>query len=175
MKNNKKAFTLAEVLITLTIIGVIAALTIPNLMQSYKKHQVEVGVKEAYSLISNAIKMSEAENGPASEWNYNLDQSTFPKTYIYPYLKVAKMCEGSKNFSQCLPQENGTYFFKTLKNVFPTNSEYYSYPFSLIAILKNGNFNLFDLIYDEKKSFRHLSCHYRSLFDDGLRRKRTRT
>ena len=58
---SKYAFTLAEVLITLTIIGVIAALTIPNMMQSYKKHQVEVGIKEAYSILSNAIKMSEAE------------------------------------------------------------------------------------------------------------------
>ena len=64
----RKAFTLAEVLITLTIIGIIAAITIPNLMQSWKKHQVEVGVKEAYALLSNAIKMSETENGLATEW-----------------------------------------------------------------------------------------------------------
>ena len=35
----KICFTLAEVLITLTIIGVIAALTIPNLMQKYEKQQ----------------------------------------------------------------------------------------------------------------------------------------
>ena len=37
----KKAFTLAEVLITLGIIGIVAAMTIPNLMNNYtqKKHQ----------------------------------------------------------------------------------------------------------------------------------------
>ena len=52
---NKKAFTLAEVLITLTIIGVIAAITIPNLMQKYTKHQYVVGLKKAYSELSNAI------------------------------------------------------------------------------------------------------------------------
>ena len=34
----KSAFTLAETLITLTIIGVVAALTIPNLISSYQKH-----------------------------------------------------------------------------------------------------------------------------------------
>ena len=52
-ENHKKtkAFTLAEVLITLTIIGVIAALTISNLMQSYRKHQIETGLKSAYSVL----------------------------------------------------------------------------------------------------------------------------
>ena len=48
----KKAFTLAEVLITLTIIGVIAALTIPNLVQSWRKHERISEIKTAYSIIS---------------------------------------------------------------------------------------------------------------------------
>ena len=139
---NKKAFTLAEVLITLTIIGVIAALTIPNLMQSYKKHQVEVGVKEAYSILSNAIKMSEAENGPAKEWDYTLSQTEFPKKYIYPYLQVVKICENSnsKYFSPCLSGAQGTrYLFKTLKNETPSNSVYNSFGYTKsMAVLKNG-------------------------------------
>ena len=88
---NKKAFTLAEVLITLTIIGVIAALTIPNLMQSYKKHQVEVGVKEAYSILSNAMKMSVAENGDTDDWIY-IGGSDFAKKYVMPYLKINSIC-----------------------------------------------------------------------------------
>ena len=87
-----KAFTLAEVLITLTIIGVIAALTIPNLMQSYKKHQVEVGVKEAYSILSNAIKMSEIENGSMQDWlkqQTNETANEWAGKWIVPYLKIA--------------------------------------------------------------------------------------
>ena len=36
-RNVSRGFTLAEVLITLTIIGVIAALTIPTLMRKYEK------------------------------------------------------------------------------------------------------------------------------------------
>lgn len=36
----KKAFTMAEVLITLGIIGIIAALTIPNLIEGYKKKKI---------------------------------------------------------------------------------------------------------------------------------------
>ena len=86
MKKNKKGFTLAEVLITLTIIGVIAAITIPNLMQSYKKHQVEVGIKEAYSILSNAIKLSESENGSMNTWDYSCNHcNRFYNQYIFPF------------------------------------------------------------------------------------------
>ena len=46
------AFTLAEVLITLTIIGVIAAITIPNLMKNYKNHVTVTKVQKAYNQLS---------------------------------------------------------------------------------------------------------------------------
>lgn len=60
---SKKAFTLAEVLITLGIIGVVAAMTLPTLVQKYRKIIVENQLKQAYSLISNAVKWAEVENG----------------------------------------------------------------------------------------------------------------
>ena len=98
MKKKNKAFTLAEVLITLTIIGVIAAMTIPNLMQSYRKHQVEVGVKTAYSLLNNALTMAKAEHGSLVEAMELSNASDNPKkyfsqNYVEPYLKVTKTTE----------------------------------------------------------------------------------
>ena len=93
MKNFKtfKSFTLAEVLITLTIIGVIAALTIPNLMRNYRKQQRISEIKAAYSIIQNAVRLSVAENGDVRNWDYN--QSTeFATKYIMPYLKIQKKC-----------------------------------------------------------------------------------
>ena len=57
------AFTLAEVLITLGIIGVVAAMTIPNLMTAYQKQQTEARLKQAYSVLTNAVRLSESENG----------------------------------------------------------------------------------------------------------------
>ena len=103
IKNRKfNAFTLAEVLITLTIIGVIAAITIPNLVQSYKKHQVEVGVKEAYSILNNAILMAKAEYGSIDEiideaQTHNSSDKEksdyFTNTYLKPYLKYSKSCD----------------------------------------------------------------------------------
>ena len=63
----KAAFTLAETLITLTIIGVIAALTIPNLISSYQKHTYVVGLKKAYSQLQNAMSAGWNESGHLDE------------------------------------------------------------------------------------------------------------
>ena len=52
----KKAFTLAEVLITLGIIGVIAAMTIPSLINAYRERVTVTKVQKAYSLLSLAFK-----------------------------------------------------------------------------------------------------------------------
>ena len=65
---NKKAFTLAEVLITLGIIGVVAALTIPTLMANHRKHVVETKLAKIYSVMNQAITMTNAEYGEASNW-----------------------------------------------------------------------------------------------------------
>ena len=52
----KKSFTLAEVLITLTIIGVIAALTIPNLMAKYRAKVYHTKLVQANSILKNGIQ-----------------------------------------------------------------------------------------------------------------------
>lgn len=57
-------FTLAEVLITLGIIGVVAALTIPNLMTAHKKHKIEVNKSSFYNQPNNqAIRNRKWRNG----------------------------------------------------------------------------------------------------------------
>lgn len=58
-----KGFTLAEMLITLSIIGIIASLTVPNLISSYQKTQFKSGLKKAHSTLTHAITMIERENG----------------------------------------------------------------------------------------------------------------
>lgn len=52
------AFTLAEVLITLGIIGVVAAMTIPVLVQKYKEQATVTRVKKFYSVFSQAYTMA---------------------------------------------------------------------------------------------------------------------
>lgn len=92
------AFTLAEVLITLGIIGIVAALTIPNVTSKYRKKVVETELKKSFSVISQTIKLSEAFNESALYWQYPTEGSgsstsgmnqaiQFNEKYIKPYLK----------------------------------------------------------------------------------------
>ena len=100
------AFTLAEVLITLGIIGVVAAITLPSLVQNYRKSVVENKLKSEYSLISNAIRMSEAKNGSSEDWAtcdeaYSFEcTKSFFDTYLAPELKTVKIC-GNDNKEEC--------------------------------------------------------------------------
>jgi len=98
MKN--KAFTLAETLITLTIIGVVAALTIPTLMRKYQEKQTVTGVKAAYSLLSNAIKLAETENGAVATWDVGVkdtpEGADKVAAIIFPHLKTVKTCKSNE-------------------------------------------------------------------------------
>ena len=95
-------FTLAEVLITLAIIGVVAALTMPAVVNSYRRLTTEVKLKKFYSIFTDAIRRSEIDNGPSLEWTYNELSSygsvadiakdknyglDFFQKYLAPYLK----------------------------------------------------------------------------------------
>ena len=96
--NRMCAFTLAEVLITLVIIGVIAALTIPTLMKNYRKHEIETMLKQNYSILQNALGMAKAEYGDPTGWDeLNTAKLTTANTmydflnkYIVPYIKTVK-------------------------------------------------------------------------------------
>lgn len=101
------AFTLAEVLITLGIIGVVAAMTLPTLIQNYRKHEVETKLAKFYSVMNQAIKLSEVENGEMSAWGdiqlgFEQDEDgnndlSKPKSeawlrkYIFPYLSAVEI------------------------------------------------------------------------------------
>ncbi|MBQ8459206.1 type II secretion system protein [bacterium] len=95
--NKKIAFTLAETLITIGIIGVVAAITIPNLIKNYQKSQIELSLKRSYSIMTQALKMSIAENGDIDGWKLPQNDTAdechdFVKTYIFPYMKVINDC-----------------------------------------------------------------------------------
>ena len=59
----KYAFTLAEVLITLGIIGVLAAMTIPTLLHNIQEHELTTSFKKMYSVLNQAYAMTVVENG----------------------------------------------------------------------------------------------------------------
>ena len=118
MKNRKiNAFTLAEVLITLGIIGVVAALTLPTLIQSHRKQIIETSLAKFSSEMNQAILMSVKDNGDYMYWvdyfimelkdennqeiknedGTPIEQNTLISTafskYLAPYLKIVSSKE----------------------------------------------------------------------------------
>lgn len=103
------AFTLAEVLITLGIIGVVAAMTIPTLIVNYQKKVTLTRLKQSYAIVQNAILASQVENGDPQTWglkNYKLDYDddtlnqiskdivvSVCEKYLVPYFKTATKSE----------------------------------------------------------------------------------
>ena len=69
----KRAFTLAEVLITLGIIGVVAALTLPSLISNYQKKVTAAKLKQTYSILSNDIAKEQALTGIPFSSYYTLE------------------------------------------------------------------------------------------------------
>ena len=59
----KCAFTLAEVLITLGIIGVVAAMTLPTVLTNVRNKELETGLKKGYSSIEQALNHYYADEG----------------------------------------------------------------------------------------------------------------
>jgi len=67
-----KAFTLAEVLITLAIIGVVAALTIPSVISNSQQQEFKTGLRKAVSVLNSAITMNMALEGESPYDNADL-------------------------------------------------------------------------------------------------------
>ena len=89
----KRAFTLAEVLITLGIIGVVAAMTLPVLISKYNERAWVTAFKKTYSVLYQAYLEAYQENGIASTWCPEKNTEC-GKTYfdiLSPYLKVSQV------------------------------------------------------------------------------------
>jgi prepilin-type N-terminal cleavage/methylation domain-containing protein len=90
-KDFKKAgFTLAEVLISLAIIGVVAALTIPSVIRNYRAMQYETSLKKAYSDLSKAINLMRYDTGIEITKD-NIGNQQF-RTLFKKYFHVIKDC-----------------------------------------------------------------------------------
>lgn len=93
----RKGFTLAEVLITLGIIGIVSALVIPQLIPHLEKMKTEAKLKKFYSTIAQATQKAEAEYGDWSTWNYDTNLHTFYDTYYKNNLSTAKVTYDTKS------------------------------------------------------------------------------
>ncbi|MBP3924752.1 type II secretion system protein [bacterium] len=90
----KVAFTLAEVLITLGIIGVVAAMTLPAVIQHHKEKAIITKLKKNYSTIQQAYLMALNEKGPIDTWGITTAHSETSNIlyHLKDYLKISKYC-----------------------------------------------------------------------------------
>ena len=101
---SKSAFTLAEVLITLVIIGVVAALTIPAAINKKNDREIVSRLKKTYSALAQVTNKIIAEDGSSDNW------VSYGGLYVYnlykKHLNNAKECLGAgcyeQNTMQCL-------------------------------------------------------------------------
>ena len=110
----KFAFTLAEVLITLGIIGIVAAITIPTLSQKLYEKRTVTQLRAVQSILAQAIKAAEAEDGEVEGWGLKQDRSKEDAELIAEklrkHMKVAHDCGTEPDTNGfCFPNTTYTY------------------------------------------------------------------
>ena len=109
------AFTLAEVLITLAIIGVVAAMTIPTLMANYQQKVLNNQFKKTYAMLNQALLNAQSQLGYFPRCYYSVDNTTIPvitgcgelSDKFWTLFKVSKICEGKAFEKGCIPEYEG--------------------------------------------------------------------
>lgn len=90
------AFTLAEVLIVLGIIGIIAALTIPILMQTFQDSELSTATKAMTSILTQAANKASIDNGGIITGSDPDDSSNYYYKFISE-IKIVKSCPGTQS------------------------------------------------------------------------------
>ncbi len=120
-----EGFTLAEVLITLGIIGVVAAMTMPVLIEKHREKVTVNKMKKMYSTLSNAYNMYNNEEQPGEyslPWSYDGALQVF--NIFRPYLKIAKDC--GANGQGCFYMKNYKWLDgSSVSANYGTDSRYY--------------------------------------------------
>ena len=97
------AFTLAETLIVMGIIGIVSALTLPNLNSSTGEKEKIAKVKKIYRDLDDALGRAQAVYGPIDEWTLNdttmVSQTTRVGDRLTEFMKISKNC-GVQGVSQ---------------------------------------------------------------------------
>jgi len=115
--NRYKAFTLAEVLITLGIIGVVAALTLPTLIQNYKRSEFETRFKKATSAIQQAVLRMSDDVGQINDTYCYCPHRVCQSTFIPDFSKyfVTSSVKDVDTTNLNVLGYKDTYFFQASK------------------------------------------------------------
>ena len=86
------AFTLAEVLVTLGIIGVVSAMTVPTLMQNYQRQSYVTQLHKTYNEMSQALLRYQTDRNAINLTEAGLSDITSLDNFMKNYFKIVKDC-----------------------------------------------------------------------------------
>ena len=109
----KSGFTLGEILIALTVIGVVAALILPQLLAGQKAAQARAQFDTAYSLLAKSIADMDADNVSVDPASYNTRQTLYPvlKQYHRVVIDCGDADSASSNTSVCIGKNTSNTYY----------------------------------------------------------------
>lgn len=102
--NKKRGFTLTEVLITLGVIGVVSALTIPTLINNYQTKALAIQIRKSVLDIENQIDILITEEGKTSFGSTSISTTDGLDNFMKSHFKVLKTCD-SEHTSECFANQ----------------------------------------------------------------------
>ncbi|GBF23270.1 putative pseudopilin GspG-like [Candidatus Gastranaerophilus sp. (ex Termes propinquus)] len=95
LRESKGAFTLAEVLITLAVVGIVAASTIPAVVTKLTRQEYVTKLQKAHNTLVSVVRAAEKDHGPMQYWNHGQGSDGFFNMYFKPYLEILADCGGN--------------------------------------------------------------------------------
>ena len=153
MKNNKKALTMAEVLIVLSLLGVVAVITIPSAIIEHRKNVARVRVKRAMAYYEATFKKIVVDNNLMTDSKVDSVIDTCVKKQ--KYFKVVEIMDNPEP-NDCVfrTAENFWWNVQDIKNPYVSMSQNglneESKRFQFSGHVKNGVIYINDLQYEKK-------------------------
>ena len=110
----KSGFTLAEVLIVLVILGVIASMTVPSLLQNSNQSIYITGLGKAFATLNNAISLAGVQEGTTPGGSIQTAGDLIDNVFV-PTVKISKYTKGTS--TGFVTQDGMTYSFLPSKTV----------------------------------------------------------
>lgn len=135
----KSAFTLAEILITLGIIGIVAAMTLPMLITKYKRIELQTQFNKTYAIIQQALKLTMNDLGldNTSEFNiyYDKDKNKLEQNFIEINKIWESKFQGTTKINKQVFIKNKAFIHDFWGNLWP-----YAQSYSTLGTFSDGNF-----------------------------------
>ena len=104
------AFTLAEVLVTLGIIGVVSAMTVPSLMQNYQRQSYVTQLHKVYNELSQVLVRYQNDRNALNLFEAGLNSTASVQNMLTSYTKVIATCDSAAEpcFASAYKYQSGT-------------------------------------------------------------------